>query len=128
MATKEEWKVAKAAVEAIEKEREALLLPTKERYDAACDRLEMIEDECPERVGRCEGCDEPIWEGERYAYDSENAIYLCEPCAPSWGDMLANPDHFYDAEGECHTPETAKAAVDVHLAAGGNLTDKMVSA
>jgi hypothetical protein len=128
MATKDDWKAAKAAVEAIEKEREALLAPTKERYDAACDRLEMIEDECPERIGRCEGCDEPIWEGDRYACGNEDCIYLCEDCAPSWGDMLANPDQFYDDEGEYHTAETVKAAVDAHLAAGGSLEDKMVSA
>lgn len=127
MSTKEDWKAAKAEVEAIEKEREALLAPTKERYDAACDRLEMIEDELPELVGRCEGCCEPIWEGDRYASDSENGIVLCEPCAPSWGDMLKNPDHFYDADGEYHTAESAKAACDAHLAAGGSLDDKMVS-
>lgn len=126
MTTKAEWKAAKAEVEAIEKEREALLAPTKARYDAACDRLEIIEESCPDRIGHCEGCNEPIWEGDRYAYDSENAIYLCEECAPSWGDMLANPDHFYDDEGEYRTAETAKAAVDAHLAAGGSLEDKMV--
>lgn len=128
MSTKEEWKAAKAEVEAIEKERDALLAPTMERYGAALDRLEMIEEDCPEVYGRCEGCDEPIWEGDRYAYDSNNSIYLCEPCAPSWGDMLKNPDHFYDAEGEYHSAESAKAACDAHVAAGGSLDDKMVSA
>lgn len=128
MSTKEEWKAAKAEVEAIEKEREALLASTTERYDAACDRLEMIEEACPERVGRCEGCDEPIWEGERYAYGSDDGIYLCEDCAPSWGEMLANPEYFIDADGEPHTAESAKAACDAHLADGGSLDDKMVSA
>lgn len=127
MTTKAEWKAAKAEVEAIEKEREALLAPTKERYDAARDRLELIEEELPEFVGRCEGCTEPIWEGERYAYDSEGGVFMCEECAPSWGDMLKNPEHFYDAEGEYHTAETARAAVDAYLAAGGSLDDKMVS-
>jgi len=128
MSTREEWKVAKAAVDAIEKEREALLAPTKERYDAALEQLDLIEESLPEHLGRCEGCDEPIWEGDRYAYGNEDCIYLCENCAPSWGDMLVNPDQFVDAEGEYHTPETAKAAVDAHLAAGGSLDDKMVSA
>lgn len=128
MATKAEWKEAKAAVEAIEAERAALLEPIRERYDAACERLEMIEDDCPELVGRCEGCMDPIWEGERYAYDNENGVHICEECAPSWGDMLANPEQFHDDECEPFTPERAKAAVDAHLAAGGSLTDKMVSA
>lgn len=127
MATKADWQAAKAAVVEIEKERDALLLPTKDRYDAACGHLELVEEDCPERVGRCEGCDEPIWEGDRYAYGSEDGIYLCEECAPSWEDMLENPDHFYDGDGEYLTAETAKAAVDAHLAAGGKLTDKMVS-
>lgn len=126
--SREAWKAAKAELEAIEAERAALLAPTNERYDAACDRLEIVEDSLPDRVGRCEGCDEPIWEGERYAYGSEDCIYLCEQCAPSWGDMLANPSHFVDDDGEYHTAETAKAAVDAHVAGGGSLDDKMVSA
>lgn len=125
--TKAEWLQAKAEVDAIEKERSALLQPTKDRYEAAYNRLETIEDASPERIGRCEGCDMPIWEGERYAYGSEDGIYLCEQCAPSWADMLANPAYFVDADGEFHTAETAKAAVDAHLAAGGSLDDKMVS-
>lgn len=127
MSTKADWKAAKAEVEAIEKERAALIAPTEGRYDAALERLETIEEDCPELVGRCEECLDPIWEGERYASDSENGIVLCEECAPSWSDMLANPDHFYDAEGEYHTAESAKAACDAHLAAGGSLDDKMVS-
>lgn len=127
MATKADWQAAKAAVVEIEKEREALLATTKDRYDAACDHLELIEEACPERVGRCEGCAEPIWQGDRYAYDSTNAVWLCEPCAPEWGEMLENPDHFVGHDGEYLTAEQAKAMVDAHLAAGGKLTDKMVS-
>lgn len=127
MVTKAEWMAAKAEVEAIEKERDALLATTKERYDAACDRLELIEEDCPELVGRCEGCMKPIWHGERYHSDPENGIVLDEECAPSWADMLANPEHFRDDEGDNMTPEVAKTLVDAHLAAGGSLDDKMVS-
>ncbi len=126
--TKEEWKAAKAAVDAIEAERAALLAPTTERYDAACERLELIEADCPELIGRCEGCTDPIWKGERYSYDSEGGVTLCEECAPSYADMLAEPQFFYDGEGETMTPEQAKAICDAHLAAGGSLDDKMVSA
>ena len=64
--TKEDWKRAKAEVEAIEKEREDLLAPTKERYDAACDKLEIIQDECGDLIGTCVGCTDPIFEGDEY--------------------------------------------------------------
>lgn len=128
MATKADWKAAKAEVEAIEAERAALLAPTQERYDAACDRLELIEEECPERVGVCEGCSEPIWRGDRYSSDPDSGVCLCEECAPSWGDMIDSPDYFRDDDGEPMTPEKAKALCDAHVAAGGSLTDKMVSA
>lgn len=122
--TKEDWLKAKAEVAAIEREREALLLPTKERYDAACERLELIEDECPEIVGRCEGCMNPIFEGERHS-GGENP--LCEECSPTWAQMLADPSYFEDREGEPITAEKAKAMCDAHVAAGGSLEDKMVS-
>lgn len=128
MSTKAEWMAAKALVEAIEQERDALLGPTKARYDDACDRLEMIEENCPELIGRCEGCMKPIWAGERYHSDPESGIVLDEECAPSWADMLANPDHFRDDEGEPMTAEAARALCDTHLATGGSLDDKMVSA
>lgn len=128
MSTKEEWKAAKAEVEAIEAERAALLASTDERYNAALDRMEQVEEDCPELVGRCEGCMDPIWEGERYAYDRNNGIHLCEECAPSYADMLAEPQHFYDGDEETMTPEKARAICDAHLAAGGSLDDKMVSA
>lgn len=126
--TKEDWKAAKAEVEAIEKEREALLAPTQERYDAACDRLEMIEEDCPERIDRCEGCLNPIWEGDRYCHDNESGVSLCEDCAPSFADMLANPGHFSGSDLEPLTAEQAKEMCDKHVAAGGSLDDKMVSA
>ena len=128
MATKAEWLAAKAELDAVEAERRELLEPTALRYHNAQCKLEDIEEDCPERLGSCEGCLDPIWEGDRYAYDSENAIYACEECAPSYEDMLDSPGLFYDADGEYLTPEKARAAVDAHLAAGGSLTDKMVSA
>lgn len=31
-------------------------------------------------VGTCEGCMEAIFEGESYAYDGEDGIYLCGAC------------------------------------------------
>lgn len=130
--SKEAWKAAKATLQATEAERKELIRVAvegiRERYEAAQEALEEIEESSPERVGICEGCSDPIWEGERYSYDGNNHIYHCEPCSPTYGDMLADPTSFYDSEGEYMTAETAKAAVDAHLAKGGALTDKMVSA
>lgn len=129
--SKEAWKAAKAELDAIEAERDALmkqaLEPTRERWEAAQAELDRIEDESPERVGACEGCLEQIWEGEPYSYDNVNSLYFCERCSPSYADMLAEPHTFHDADGEPLTPEQAKAIVDKHVAAGGSLNDKMVS-
>lgn len=127
MATKAEWKEARAALDAIEKERRELLEPTALRYHEAKCRLEDIEDDCPERISECEGCGELLWQGDRYGYDSRNHIYMCEPCSPSYQDMLDEPQNFYDADDEDMTPEKVREIVDAHLAAGGSLTDKMVS-
>lgn len=125
MATKAEWKAAKAAVEEIEKERDSLLLTTKERYDAALERLEEIQENCGELRGRCEGCAEPIFEGDRHSYDRMSGVILCVDCSPDWHDLLREPENFYDAEDVYYTAETARAAADVHLAAGGSLDDKI---
>lgn len=125
MSTKEEWRAAKAEVEAIEKEREALLAPTNERYDAARDRLELIEEECGEFLGHCEGCLAPIFEGDRYSYDRMGGTTLCDDCSPTWHDLLRDPESFYDSDDVYYTAETAKTAADAHLAAGGSLDDKI---
>jgi hypothetical protein len=125
VSTKEDWKAAKAEVEAIEKERDALLAPTKERYDTARDRLEEIEEDCGELRGRCEGCSEPIFEGDRYSYDRMGGVILCEDCSPTWRDLLREPESFYDGEDVYYTTETANAAADAHVAAGGSLDDKI---
>lgn len=123
--TKEAWKAAKAEVEAIEKERAALLAPTKDRYDAACARLEEIEDASGELLGRCEGCSDPIFEGDRHSHDRMSGIILCEDCSPTWHDLLREPESFYNGEDVYYTAETAKAAADAHVAAGGSLDDKI---
>lgn len=125
MSGREEWKAAKAAVDAIEKERAVLLAPTDERYRAAQDRLEQVEDECGDLLGRCEGCSDPIFEGDRHSHDRMSGIILCEGCSPTWHDLLREPESFYNGEDVYYTAETAKAAADAHVAAGGSLDDKI---
>ena len=73
----------------------------------------------------CESCSSPIYSDEPYSFDHINGLEFCEHCTPSWNDMLAEPDRFVQADDEEHTPETAKAAADAHVAAGGSLYDKI---
>lgn len=129
MTTKANWKAAKAEVEAIENERAALLAPTKERYEIAQQRLSDIEDEFGgAHLGDCLLCAEPIFEGEPY-HSGADGDPCCQACSPTWRDMLTGAENFRDTEtDEPLTPEQAKVRVDAHLAAGGSLDDKMVSA
>lgn len=76
-------------------------------------------------IGRCEGCEKPIRQGDRYSHDRANSIDLCFECTPTYGDMLDTPESFYGADDEHHTAASAKAVVDAHLAAGGSLDDKV---
>lgn len=126
--SKAEWKKAKAELDAIEKEREALLAPTKERYDAACEKLDEAE-EALENDGSflvmCEGCGEPIFDDEPYTADSESSIYNCLECSPTYQDVLDHPEHFESRDGNPMTAKQAKALTDAHIASGGKLSDSM---
>lgn len=124
--TKQDWLAAKAALDAIEAERDALLAPTQERYMAAMERLDDIEGASGEFITYCAGCVEPLFDGDKTHNGGD--VTLCEKCAPTYGDMLAEPEHFVDGDEEPLTPEAAKAIVDAHLEDGGALTDPMVSA
>lgn len=75
---------------------------------------------------RCEGCRKVIHPGD-LAASGGDSIWLCEECAPTFADMLKEPEGFCDDDYTPLSPEAAQAIVDVHLAAGGALTDKMVS-
>jgi hypothetical protein len=125
--SREAWKTAKAELDAIEAERAALVAPTDDRYHAAMQRLDDVETDCGTFIGHCE-CGEPIFEGDRYHRGSD--VYLCEPCAPAYADMLAHPESFAgsDDDGQPMTADEAKAIVDAHVAGGGSVEDKMVSA
>lgn len=124
--TKADWKAANAALAAVEKERAALLAPTKERYDAARDRLKKIEDECGNLLGTCVGCSDPIFEGDEY-HSGPDEI-MCRECAPTWRDMQSGDWGFVDMQTlDPLTPEQIRDRVAAHLAKGGSLDDKMVS-
>ena len=124
--SREAWKAAYAALSAIEKEREALLAPTDAIYAAAQAELAEIEEKTGNWLGNCVACAEPVFEGEPYHHGAEEI--QCQECAPTYQDMLTSPQFFVSFETDDHmTPEQAKEVVDAHVAAGGLLTDKMVS-
>ena len=78
-------------------------------------------------LGNCVLCLKAIYEGDRYHHGCEEIA--CEECAPTWGDMLSEPESFLDFQtDEPLTAEQAREWVDAHLEAGGSLTYKMVSA
>ncbi|MGJ2409039.1 hypothetical protein ACR8FJ_23185, partial [Salmonella enterica subsp. enterica serovar Paratyphi A] len=71
-------------------------------------------------------CLHTINEGD--LYHQAGGELACEACAPTYADMLAEPESFRDLKtDEPLTAAQASAAVDAHLADGGQLTDKMVS-
>lgn len=122
---REEWKSAKAAVDAIDDERKALVAHTNDRWIAAMERLEDAE-VAAERISYCEGCSEPIFEGDRY--HSGGDVDLCENCAPSYQNMLDSPGSFMNSEDEPMTKADAERIVALHVEAGGAASDKLVSA
>jgi len=122
--TKEDWKRVNDAVAAIEAEREALLEPTKARYDAACrereDILDVLSDQ-GDYVGQCEDCMEPIFSNEKYDCGE---VCLCEKCAPTFEDMQKRPSDFVSLQtGDPLTQAEADSIVAAHLASGGKITD-----
>lgn len=126
--TRVEWKAANALVIEIEAERAKLLAPTKERYDAACLRLEEIEEDLPELIGKCETCMEPIFEGDSYMSESEACIYECKNCAPTWQDMLDGYENWQNTQtGDPLTKEEAIDWAGRHIEKGGLLTDSMAT-
>lgn len=120
---RQKWAEANAAVKAIEAERNALLEPTEERYRAAREALDEIEDELGEFIGKCISCEAPIFDGDPYEADISGDILYCKNDAHTWADFQQHPDGFVDADETCYTAETAKPVIDEHLAAGGSLDE-----
>lgn len=73
----------------------------------------------------CEGCGKVIAPGDKAHHGSE--VWLCEDCAPDYEDLQQNPGSFMDPEGEPLTQAEADEQVATHLAAGGALSDKIVT-
>lgn len=130
MVTKQDWIEAKTAVTAIEKERADLVAHTNERLRVAEEHLEDIAEKLfdgGELISPCEGCMQPIFEGERH-FACNDGIYLCEACSPTYENLLNDRDFWINEEGEQMTLERAREIYDAHIAAGGKPTDSMAEA
>lgn len=128
MTPREKWKAAKAELDAVEAERDAATAHLQDRWWAAIEAEELARDAMPERIADCESCGEPIFDGDPHQRDFEYCIYTCGECSPTWQDLADHPEHFVDPDGEPHTAESVKAAVEAHLAGGGSLSDSMAVA
>jgi hypothetical protein len=127
MVTKQDWIEAKAAIEAIEKERADLVAHTNERLSAAEERFDEIEEQLSdsgELIDQCEGCSQPIFEGEKH-FRCNDGIYLCEECAPTYENLLNDRDFWVNEEGDQMSLERAQELYNAHIAAGGKPTDSM---
>lgn len=124
MNSKQEWLQARSELDAIEKERDALLEPTNDGYEAAREKLALVEDECGELIGRCEGCESPVFDGDKY-FPCVDIVILCEACAPTYDMLLIERDFFVDSDEEPLSPERCREIFDAHIAAGGKPDDSM---
>lgn len=76
-----------------------------------------------EAIATCEFCNKDIFEGEKYL---PGETYACEACAPTYQDLLDEPEGFVDTEtGEQATAEQCQRWYDEYIAAGGSPTDSM---
>ncbi len=124
MTPREKWKAAKADLDAVQAERAALVAHLDDRLDAASEAEDDAHDALPDLVDDCEGCGEPIFDGDPY-FGCEYPT--CLGCSPTWQDLTDRPEDFVFPDGEPPTAETVKAAIDAHMASGGSLSDSMAT-
>lgn len=126
--TRQDWLSAQESIAAIEAERKKLLAPTDDRYRAACERLEEIEEDLPEMMSRCEGCSDPIFDDDPHMGESESGIFTCKDCSPTWQDMLdSHSDWNSNTTGEPMTRAEAEAWAKSYTDKGGDLADSMAT-
>jgi hypothetical protein len=96
---KKKYLEAKQRVAELEVKREAIERPFRRQMQAATnalidaenetyEALENITDQMPDRLGRCESCGVDLFEGETGFKYSDDDIYACEACAPTFGELL----------------------------------------
>lgn len=122
---KQQWIAANALVERLDADRRKLLESSEQEWLAALiefEKLDVLLDDHDTCI-RCEVCTTPIMIGDRY---HGGPTPTCEECAPSYQDLIDEPDSFTDGDGLPVDPEALKAEYDAHIANGGSADDKMV--
>lgn len=116
----------------IDQQIEAIKQPIRSQLDAIRalgDRwLDTLEAAGVHTSGKCEGCRAFVVTGDK-AHAYEGGEYLCEACAPSYGDLqqaAQSDDTGFCVFDEDNPRADALKKINDHLAAGGKLTDKLV--
>lgn len=104
--------------------------PEYKAWSEAFDKLEEIKDELGDETHTCEGCGDPIFDGDPMCYSAEDSIATCVDCSPTWQDFKNRPEDFYRWDESAqdmlyHTAESAAPFIEAHLAKGGSLSDSM---
>ena len=76
-------------------------------------------------IARCEACGIHVQEGEPYLPGPDTD--LCGTCAPTFQDLIDEPEGFVNADGDPLTPEQCREWFDRHIAGGGQPTDSMAT-
>ena len=111
------------AYKAAEPERQALEAALAEHNRLEEEMEKLLDDNETEVIGTCEGCCNPIFDGDKH---TGGEFDLCEECAPSYRDFLTGPENFHDENDQPITPEQAQQVCAEYVDAGGSLDDKMV--
>jgi len=122
---KQRWAAANERVELLDQRRYKILEPTQQEWLEAQTAFQNVVEECQKQDAiLCEQCATPIFPGDQY-HAAETP--LCLLCAPSYQDLVDNPDMFINSDDESPAnPEALKAWFDDHIANGGKPDDKMV--
>lgn len=125
-----------AKLDTAEKLVEIEMAPLRELMKPFNERLEAIEasrDELLDRFGiaerhHCESCNKLLIPGDLVCH-CEDAGYLCQACAPTWGDVKKqNEERLADpAEPEPEACALSLKHIAEVVAGGGSLTDPAVS-
>lgn len=118
------WKRASEQLQAIEAWRRQRLEPTDAAHQSALEAMALAEERIGEPICVCEACAEPVFEGEPWL---AGETPLCGTCAPTYADLLREPELFVNSEDGVMAADEAKAIYDDHIASGGMPSDSMAT-
>ena len=111
---------------------EALMAPYRAALEAVenlREQLETLMEQEGSMLGKCIGCDAPLFEGDKGFRYTEGEL-ACEDCASTWQEWKEEAeetlaDEFADEEHKASAASLLKRCAD-HAASGGSLSDKWV--